>query len=288
MSEPLNDHEAHLQERTNAAREDPRTTLALVGLVLGIEKEQAYEALFTLRYRATQEVFEAASALCRSECPQEREAGAQILNQLGIPQRAFPRESLALLGRMLGTEADTAVLAAVCFALGYLELPETVPLLVPFKGHPDAEVRFAVTHALAACEEPEAVAALIDLSEDSDSDVRDWATFGLGCQIDLDTPAVREALARRLEDADEDCRFEAMAGLARRKDSRAFAPVRAILADGDPSDYVLEAAAALGDPRLLPELLRLSQDPDYREHHRLREAIQRCRAGGADNPRACQ
>ena len=63
--------------------------------------------------------------------------------------------------------------------------------------------------------------ALIALSADADADVRDWATFALGTLAAADTPELREALAARVEDADEDTRLEAVHGLALRGDTRA-------------------------------------------------------------------
>ena len=68
-----------------------------------------------------------------------------------------------------------------------------------------------------------AIAALIELSSDPDYDVRNWATFGLGSQIDTDTPAIREALWARLEEPEDEVRGEAWVGLARRGDVRVAA-----------------------------------------------------------------
>jgi HEAT repeat protein len=87
--------------------------------------------------------------------------------------------------------------------------------------------------------------------------VRDWATFGLGTQIDTDTPEIREALHQRLNDPDADTRAEAMVGLARRKDLSALEPILEGLSGDEVDDLVIEAAAELGDPRLLPALVEL-------------------------------
>ncbi len=79
----------------------------------------------------------------------------------------------------------------------------------------------------------EALNALIELSADADAKVRDWATFALGTLAEADSPALRDALAARLDDADEDTRMEAVHGLALRGDERAEAPARDLLADRD-------------------------------------------------------
>ncbi len=66
----------------------------------------------------------------------------------------------------------------------------------------------------------------MELMEDESDEVRDWATFGLGewDRIDdgiphyADSPEIRAAFYKRLGDAYEDARREAIWGLSRRKD----------------------------------------------------------------------
>jgi HEAT repeat protein len=96
--------------------------------------------------------------------------------------------------------------------------------------------------------------------EDPDPTVRDWAALGLGSLLEVDTPAVRDALATRLNDEEGDTAGEAALGLARRGDPRVFTYVLARLAEPDVGNLLVEAAGALGDPRLLPLLQRLKAD----------------------------
>jgi HEAT repeat protein len=58
---------------------------------------------------------------------------------------------------------------------------------------------------------------LIRLSSDDADEVREWATFGLGTILSLDTPEVRSALFARLDDTSAIVRDEALVGLARRR-----------------------------------------------------------------------
>jgi hypothetical protein len=60
-----------------------------------------------------------------------------------------------------------------------------------------------------------------------------------------------------LHDQDGDTAGEAMVGLARRKDTQVIAPLLAFLQAGNVGSLPLEAAAALGDPVLLPTLQQI-------------------------------
>jgi HEAT repeat protein len=94
--------------------------------------------------------------------------------------------------------------------------------VVPLADHPDASVRSAVARALpGGVETANGTAvvadALIRLSSDDADEVREWATFGLGTILSLDTPEVRSALFARLDDTSAIVRDEALVGLARRR-----------------------------------------------------------------------
>jgi HEAT repeat protein len=118
--------------------------------------------------------------------------------------------------------------------------------------------------------------ALTDLSDDQDTDVRDWATFGLGSQIGADTPTIRAALVRRLSAEDEIARGEALVGLARRKDERVIPLLPNELERDEASDFALEAAAEMGDPSLLPALVRLKERTQDASGSWLQSALDRC------------
>jgi hypothetical protein len=151
--------------------------------------------------------------------------------------------------------------------------------MAALRHHPAPEVRFAVAAALPSVmsdgDGEDGVAALVELTSDRESDVRDWATFGLGSQLEADSPAVREALVRRLEDPDDDVRLEALVGLARRADGRAREPLLAELRQHPVHPLAVEAAEYLGDPAALPLLVALRTVSDDGPD-RLERAIRCC------------
>ena len=277
------------EKETEEARRDPRTTAELIQEAMKYEAEEPHEdeysvnmARLVLHYRATREVFDEAARLCRTDSSEEKIIGADILGQLGIPERAFPKESLGVLLPMLEQEIDVDVLQAVAIALGHLRDPEAIPHLIKLKNHPDDRVRYGVVQGVLTYEDGSAIEALIELSQDVDDEVRNWATFGLGSQIEVDTPAIREALYARIGDSHDETRGEALVGLAERRDERVLQPLIAELEGEMTWLLALDAAKLLKDPRLCPALLTLEQrwqgDEDY--HTRLlaeaAEALEAC------------
>ena len=125
-------------------------------------------------------MLEAACRLCACQCPQERALGANILGQLGVPDRTFPQEAGKTLRDLLGVETNEDVLDAACIALGHTPDPTATPSLVRLKTHPSTRLRFAVAFALADLEDELAIKTKIEMTRDGDPSVRDWATFRAG------------------------------------------------------------------------------------------------------------
>jgi HEAT repeat protein len=208
----------------------------------------------------------------------ERTLGADILGQLGYTEAAFPFRavSLPVLEKLL-RDPETQVARAALIALHHLGAHESLSQIIALADHESADIRQSVAFALLGQSDPAAVRTLIALSSDSDAQVRDWATFGLGAQIDDDSPEIRDALANRVRDPDPETRAEALSGLVKRGDARALEPLRSALRSDIVGTLDVEAARDLGDPALLPDLeaLRSWWDVDPKL---LEEAIERCRA----------
>jgi len=171
--------------------------------------------------------------------------------------------AVAALLELVGQESDVEVLSSAARALGATATDQAIPALLAQAHSASEEVRLSVAVALPArsveSAPPDLVTTLIELADDSDADVRKWATFALGRQLEVDSPAVRDALWERVTDESPDVREEAIAGLARRRDSRALPLVAQLLGSGDVPTWIFDAAASLADPSLVPALL------EYRE-----------------------
>jgi HEAT repeat protein len=66
---------------------------------------------------------------------------------------------------------------------------------------------------------------MIKLAQDRSLRVRDWATFGLGTQIECDNEDIRHVLYKNCFSKDHQIRHEAIKGLANREDKRAKAVI---------------------------------------------------------------
>ncbi len=135
------------------------------------------------------------------------------------------------------------------------------------------------------------VEALSRFTEDGDPGVRDWATFGLGVLLDVDSPAVRSVLRARVDDPEGDTAGEAIVALARRRDREVASVIAGLLEDPMVGNLIVEAAAELADPAFLPALRRLKAAgwelgdprPDW-----LDLAITACQPEAADDEAECE
>jgi HEAT repeat protein len=211
------------------------------------EDEAPWQAIKALRSIGTRQIFQRAADLCKSPDPLSRARGADVLSQLGKTfehrSNTFPDESYSVVMELVQREEEVQPLASGIAALGHIDNPQAVPLIMSFCSHPNLEVRFSVTCALGCFpDDPLSAETLLKLTQDPDKDVRDWATFGLGVLGSLDSGEIREALVLRLGDSDEDVREEAMVGLGKRKDQRVLAPLLVALERPEATIRTIEAA----------------------------------------------
>jgi HEAT repeat protein len=268
-----------MSPKNDNVRGDPRSIAELVRLALTAQdKDVATEAVTALHYKGSREVLEAAARLCASESADERQLGATILGQLGMPDRTFPGECFEVLAAMLPKERDPDVLYCIGAAFGQLRDPGAIELLLPLKTHANCDVRYGVVLGLTGHDRPDAIGGLIELSRDSEESVRSWATFALGTMLPADTPEIREALLARTSDPHDETRGEGLIGLALRNDERVIEPLIAALLSGNAGSLTLEAAEAIGDPRLCPALVQLKScwSPDAPDAELLEQALASC------------
>lgn len=249
------------------------------------EANERWVIVRELHGRTDRATFEAACRLARSSDLQERGLGLDILGQFGYSAALpFLDETLPIAVDACDDDERWEVLDSAITALGHLADVRGLPAVLRHVAHPSEEVRHAVAvalpHVAGTPADDRAAAALIRLSADPDVEVRDWATFGLGSQLETNTQAIRDALADRLADEEGDTAGEALLGLALRNDQRALAPLLARL-DDQPGNLIVEAAASLGSPEALPLLLRLKKDGWQEDDPRpsvLDDAIEACSA----------
>lgn len=228
------------------------------------------EPMFALQRRGDEETFQAAAAWAADAKDPLRQAfAADVLSQLGFTEgKPFVPRSLPLLRDLARTAVHPELIQSAVLALGHHGDPAALPEILQHATHPDRAVRYRVAlalHGLVRAEDTEALSTLITLTQDPDDEVRDWATLDLA-GVEADTPQIREALAARLDDEDEDTAAEAARGLAMRQDPRAVGTLVRILADEDPEGYAHGTA-----------LEAIEHVQDEAAKHRLTRTTPRCR-----------
>jgi HEAT repeat protein len=199
------------------------------------------------------------TSLVDSSDPVARATGCDLLGLASGLDEAIREAAAGVLLSLAAAENDTDVQWSIARALGATGDQRAVPVLVALSDHADPDVRFQVAAALPRvwAGDPDGVdiLAMIRLTGDPDPEVRNWATFGLGFLIDVDTVAVRAALWARTSDDFDEARAEGVRGLARRHDRRSVTLLAELL-DDEGGAHVLTflAAAVLCAPELLPHL----------------------------------
>ena len=82
---------------------DPRTTDELIFVALNAaDDDERWDAIRSLHWRGSHEVLDCATQLTTGQSPSERRLGADILGQLGVPERFLPDQCKSILRVMLG------------------------------------------------------------------------------------------------------------------------------------------------------------------------------------------
>lgn len=203
--------------------------------------------------------------LIGSADPVERRVGCDLLGDASSQNEAVRADVATALVALAERESEASVLWPLARAIESTRDQRAIPFLVALAGHADAELReraaTSFAGVLSGLPDGPDIRALIQLTRDEDPEVRNWATFTLGCQAEVDSPAIRAALWARTTDEFGEARDEGIRGLARCHDPRAIPLLVELLDDPDRAHALgFHAARMMGAPELLPALLEYEPD----------------------------
>ena len=178
-----------------------------------------------LQNRPNQFVYDTAYKLAQSSDEKERIIGIYVLAQLGFDPRMYQQKTVDLYFDLLKNETSLKVLVALLSSIGHNNdrlSTKQINQLINFnlKNHHLSTIRYYVVMSLLSVKDDSAISTLIELSNDCFSNIRNWATFGLGSQIEIDNPTIKKSLWNRVNDIDEETKMEAIIGLSERKDEK--------------------------------------------------------------------
>lgn len=240
-----------------------------LALTKDIDNDPDYWALVRSIQKRLPQCLDAVATLCFLNEPRKRILATNILGQNSMQNKVVSEKCLELLFKMIQTGPDIPVLESILHALGHYETPEVITLLMKYAHHESGVIRLAVVHCLLSNNNDEVIETMIQLSQDSDPNVRNWATFGLGSSIDKDSEEIRNALAARLHEVDNEIRWEAILGLVVRADDRMIPvflndletiPPNILLEEYQVTDIayaIYREASKTGDKKWIPVLEKL-------------------------------
>jgi HEAT repeat protein len=128
---------------------------------------------------------------------------------------------------------------------------EQIEKICSFADNANSFLKPGLVSALLGIDNLTAIETLIRLSTDKKSDIRNWATFGIGRQVERNNQKIREALWKRVNDKHQETKLEAIVGLAKRKDSRVNEIIKQELIDGEYGTLLFEAIIETQDKGFL-------------------------------------
>jgi hypothetical protein len=204
-------------------------------------------------------VFTKSYELANSEILKEKLIGIDLLAQLGSEPRPFLEETLDFYFKLLEKETNPKVLSAVLCGIGFNNNDlnsSQISILTAFQGNSSEVIRQGLVHALLHIDDENAINALCVLSNDKKTSIRDWATFGIA-QVERDNENIRNALWLKVNDRDETTKFEAIVGLAKRKDPKIKTIIEQELIKGEFGTLLFEAIEEMKDKDFIPILQKI-------------------------------
>lgn len=228
--------------------------------LLNNKTQKAYwDNISELRKRPNPTVFKKAYEFAQSDFDKQKIIGLDVLQQLGFNPRYNKKQTVELHFELLEKKQSDNVLKSIFYGIGHNneELSDKqISKLVTFQNVENIDVKHALISALSGVENIKAIETIIDFSKNKKSSIRNWATFGIGSLIDLDTTEIRNALWDRVTDNDFETKSEAIVGLANRKDKRIKDVISTELENGDYGTLLFEAILTIRDKDFLPLLNR--------------------------------
>jgi len=230
-----------------------------------------------LRIRGNREIFNLAKDLVYSRDSVYRDIAGSILSQIAYKTKSFRGESVHLLGKLLYDKNEDVICSAI-YGFGHRKATRYADKLASFATSTYLDIRQALAFTLGGYENKKAIEALILLMSDEDYYTRNWSTFSLA-QISIsNTPIIRNALYKNLNDIESEVRGEALLGLASRKDERVKEAIIEDLQKEFYGSWIFTSIVEMPDSRYLKYfdtyIDTISEKDKKAFHHDIEEALE--------------